>query len=122
MNISVLVFNMPQSLFELSWSTFMRKVIGLNPPNPPLYLFVYPQIQLPTLSNNQNQSFIQQAFAYVIINDIPHDTSIDPIILKCLDSQEIDIVLHTVHDGISRGLSSGLILATDLEQILHSYG
>ncbi len=100
----------------------MWEVVGLNLPNPSLYPNAYPQTQPHSLSNTQNQILIQQAFAYVIISDIPCDISIDPIILRCLDLQEIDIVLHMVHDGISRGLSSGLILATDSKQILHSYG
>ena len=122
MNISVLLFNMPQSLFEHSQSAFMWEVTGFNPPNPSLYPTIYPPILLSNLSNSQNQPSTQQTFKHVIINDIPHNRFFDPFILRCLDLQEVDTVLHMVHEGISQGLSSGLILATDLELILHSYG
>ena len=100
----------------------MWEVVGFNPPDPSLYLAVYPPILLPNLSNTQNQIFIQQPFAYVIISDIPYKKSCDPFILRCLDLQEVDIVLHMAHNGISRGLSSCLILAIDSKQILRSYG
>ena len=100
----------------------MWEVVAFNPQNPSLYLAVYPPILLSHLSNTQNQSSTQQPFPYVIISDIPYKESFDPFILKYLYLQGTNIVLHTVHDGISRGLSSGLILATDLEQILCSYG
>lgn len=113
---------MPKSLLELSRSTLMRKVIGLNPPNPPLYPIVYPPITLLNLSITQDPISIPQAFTYVIIKGIPHNTFVDPFILRCLDSQEANIVLHMVHDGISRGLFSGLILATNSERLLRSYG
>lgn len=116
MNISFPVFNMPQSLFKLSLLALMWEFVGLNPPNSSLYLAIYRQIQLPNLSNTQNQTSIQKSFEYIIINDIPYKESFDPaIILRCLDSQEADIVLHIVHNGISQNHSSGLILATNLE-------
>ena len=86
MSISVLVFNMPQSILELSQSTFMRNVIGLNPPNPPLYPVVYPKIPLPNFPNTPDKIFIPPAFAYVIISDISHNTYAHPFILRCLDS------------------------------------
>ena len=122
MNINVLVFNMPWSLFEHPQSAFIWEDIGLNPPNPPLYPVVHPPSLLSNLSNTQNQPSTQQTFKYIIISNIPHNRSFDPFILKYLDSQDVDIVLPMVHDGISRGLSNGLILATDSEWILCSYG
>lgn len=62
MNISFLVFNIPQSLFlsilKLSQSTFMWEVVGLNPPISSLYPTIYAQILLCNLSNTQNQTSI----------------------------------------------------------------
>ena len=116
------MFNIPRSIFEHSWSTFMWEVIGFNPPNPSLYPTVYPPILLSNLSNTQNQPSTQQTFKHIIISDIPHNKSFDPFILRCLDLQDVDTILHMVHNGISWGLSSGLILAIDSEQILCSYG
>ena len=72
--------------------------IGPNPPNP--------HTLIP----------IQASFPHVIISDI--HKPFDPTIPRCLDSQEIDSVLHEVHDGISRGYFSGLHLAIDLEWLL----
>lgn len=100
----------------------MRKVIGLNPPNPPFYPTVYPPIPLPNISITQDPISLPQAFAYLIISDIPYSTFVYSFILRCLDSQETNIVSHMVHDSISQGLSSGLILATDSERLLRSYG
>ena len=87
----------------------MWEVIGFNPPNPSLYPVVHPPILLSNLSNTQ------QTFKHIIMSDIPHNRSFDPFILRYLDFQDANIVLHTVHDGISQGLSSGLILAKDSE-------
>ena len=93
----------------------MWEVVGFNPPNPSLYLVVYPPSQLYNLSNTQNQPSTQKTFKHIIIINIPHNRSFDLFILRYLDLQDADIVLHAVHDGISQGLSSGLILAIDSE-------
>ena len=62
-----------------------------------------------------NIKSLSNKLAHVIINDIPYKKSFDPFILRSLDSQEANIVLHRIDDGISQGLSNGLMLDIDSE-------
>lgn len=79
-----------------------------------IFIYLHDNILPPDLSNNQRRTFIRQFSRYVILADILYRQGLDGTLLRCLESDEAQIALHEVHEGICGPHSSGPTLAKKL--------
>ncbi|GLJ30929.1 hypothetical protein SUGI_0616100 [Cryptomeria japonica] len=101
--------------FDIPTADVMCVLVGPNSPwYNDIYQYLKSQTLPPNLSANQHRAFIRQIAKYVIIADTLYRRSFDHTLLRCLDSDEAQMALHEVHDGICGGHFNGLSLAKKL--------
>lgn len=79
-----------------------------------IYTYLKDQILPMDQTKNQKKSFIPQATRYTLISDTLYHKSLDGMLLRCLEKEELDISLWEIHEGIHGSHFNGLTLAKKL--------
>eukprot|EP01018_Ginkgo_biloba_P009830 Gb_19959 [translate_table: standard] len=62
----------------------------------------------------ERKSFIQRASRYVILGNTLYRRGYDGTLLKCLNSEEVNLAIKEVHEGICGAHTSGMVLGKKL--------
>lgn len=102
-------------VFKVPESELVCELVGLKYPwYKDLYNYLHDPIIPLDLSTNQCKTFIQKSSKYVIISDTLYRRSLCSTLLRCLDSNEAQMTLQEVHNGICGAHSVGPTLAKKL--------
>eukprot|EP01018_Ginkgo_biloba_P003213 Gb_02591 [translate_table: standard] len=94
------------------------KIIGPNSPRyHDIYTYLHDHILPLNLSYKQRKSFIQRASRYVILGNALYHRGYDGTLLKYLNSEEANLAIKEVHEGICGSHTSGMVLAKKLVRI-----
>eukprot|EP01018_Ginkgo_biloba_P004011 Gb_36859 [translate_table: standard] len=104
--------------YDVPKSEMVCEIVG---PNSPWYHYIYTYLHnhiLPLdLSRKQRKSFIQHASRYVILGNTLYRRGYDGTLLKCPNSEEANLAIKEVHEGICGAHTSGMVLAKKLLRI-----
>eukprot|EP01018_Ginkgo_biloba_P008285 Gb_24991 [translate_table: standard] len=101
--------------YDVPESEMVCEIVGPNSPwYHNIYTYLHDHILPLDLSRKERKSFIQRASRYVIIGNTLYRRGYDGTLLKCLNSDEANLAIKEVHEGICGAHTSGMVLAKKL--------
>eukprot|EP01018_Ginkgo_biloba_P022896 Gb_03699 [translate_table: standard] len=101
--------------YDVPESEMVCEIVGPNSPwYHDIYTYLHDHILPLDLSCKERKSFIQRASRYVILGNTLYCRGYDGTLLKCLNSEEANLAIKEVHEGICGAHTSGMVLAKKL--------
>eukprot|EP01018_Ginkgo_biloba_P025647 Gb_33250 [translate_table: standard] len=101
--------------YDVPKSKMVCEIVGPNSPwYNDIYTYLHDHILPLDLSRKQRKSFIQGASRYTILSNTLYRRGYDGTLLKCLNSEEANLAIKEVHEGICGAHTSGMVLAKKL--------